>query len=257
VTPVPDHDAVAALIDRLVTAAHIPGRAAREDLRRELWAHFEDAGSSPEASRDALRRFGVESAIAESLQRVYRWDYLYLYLAKIAASIVASMTVALAIQVCVNLRVEIHAEVFRLAPGFAYAAARTVPIVLALVTVWEVVRRPFNRSRALVAIGAYGAVCALTQMLVTNSAIAFANAALFAALAFMCSTVASRPAPRLLLALGSFAAALWLTHFLQGVDLGPLRTLIASSVLVVVCALTARILTRVDHAFINYVEPAG
>ena len=256
-TPVHDHDAVAALIDRVVAGAHIPGRAAREDLRRELWAHFEDAGSSPEARREALRRFGVESAIAESLRRVYRWDYLCLYLAKVAASIVASLAVALAIQVCVNLRVEIDAEVFRLGPRFVYAAARTVPIVLALVIVWEVARRPFHRWRAIIAIGAYGTACALTQLLVPNSAAAFANAALFAAIAYLCSTVASRPSARVLLALGSFAAALWLTHFLEGIDLGPLRTLTASCVLVAVSALTAWIVTRVDHAFVSYVEPAS
>jgi hypothetical protein len=82
-----ERDAVASLIDRLVAAARIPSRAAREDLRRELSAHFEDAGSSPEAMRDALRRFGVESEVADSLRRVYRCDYLCLYFAKVAASI--------------------------------------------------------------------------------------------------------------------------------------------------------------------------
>lgn len=64
-------DPVGALIDRIVEQAALPDEASREDLRRELCAHFEDAGSSPEALRDALRRFGDERAIAESIRLAY------------------------------------------------------------------------------------------------------------------------------------------------------------------------------------------
>src|SRR2546427_473935 len=79
--------------------------ADREDLRRELWTHFEESGTAPEAVQSALRRFGAEAMVTESLRRVYRWDYACLYLAKIAASIIASLTAALLLEVLVNLRV--------------------------------------------------------------------------------------------------------------------------------------------------------
>ena len=69
-----DH-AVESLIEKIVAGAHIPSRTQRDELRRELLAHFEDAGTTPETLRDALRRFGSEALITESLRRVYRWDY--------------------------------------------------------------------------------------------------------------------------------------------------------------------------------------
>src|SRR5262249_37076806 len=70
-TRVREGDEIAALIDRLVAAAGISGEDERAELRRELQAHFEDAGSSPDALRAALRRFGSEKDVAASLQRVY------------------------------------------------------------------------------------------------------------------------------------------------------------------------------------------
>ena len=60
------------LIERIVAGARIPSRVDRDDLRRELWTHFEEAGTSPAAVEDTLRRFGAESSITESLRRVYR-----------------------------------------------------------------------------------------------------------------------------------------------------------------------------------------
>jgi len=60
-----------ALIERLVAAARLESEAERDDLRRELRAHFEDAGTSPEAARAAIARFGGERAIADSLRRVH------------------------------------------------------------------------------------------------------------------------------------------------------------------------------------------
>src|SRR5437660_7893010 len=154
-----DRDSVDALIDRIVAGSHIPGHAARDDLRRELRSHFEDAGTSPEATQQAVRRFGAESAVTESLRRVYRFDYAVFYLAKIAVSIVASVAAALVIEVLVNLRVELRSEAWRLAPGFSRAAGVSVAVVLGLVTAWEVGRPPFSRRRAAVALGAYAALC--------------------------------------------------------------------------------------------------
>jgi macrolide transport system ATP-binding/permease protein len=66
-----DRDAVTALIDRIVAGAELSTRAAEDDLRRELWSHFEEAGDSPEARRDALRRFGSEVDMTASLRSIH------------------------------------------------------------------------------------------------------------------------------------------------------------------------------------------
>jgi hypothetical protein len=56
-------------IERIVERSGIDAPEAREDLRRELRAHFEDAGASPEAMRAAMTRFGGAHAIAEALRQ--------------------------------------------------------------------------------------------------------------------------------------------------------------------------------------------
>jgi predicted permease len=72
----PERDeGVDALIERIVARARIGDPDARDDLRRELRAHFEDAGRSPGAVDEAVRRFGDESAVAASLRRVHSRGY--------------------------------------------------------------------------------------------------------------------------------------------------------------------------------------
>ena len=61
-----DPDTVGMLIERIVARARIPGRAQRDDLRRELWTHFEEASGSADSTREAIRRFGAETMIGES-----------------------------------------------------------------------------------------------------------------------------------------------------------------------------------------------
>jgi hypothetical protein len=41
-----EREAIAALIERIVAGAHVPSRAERDDLRRELWTHFEESRTS-------------------------------------------------------------------------------------------------------------------------------------------------------------------------------------------------------------------
>jgi hypothetical protein len=238
---------LAAFIDRIVAGARIPSRTEREDLRRELWTHFEEAGTEP----DALQRFGAETMVTESFRHVYRWDYLFLYLLKIAASITVSVAVALMIEVLVNLRVELQAEVWRLAPGFTHAAGLAVGVVLALVTAWEVGRRPFNLSRAAVAIGTYAAVCLLVQSLFNVGA--FFTPAVLVGLGYLCSKLESRTA-KLLLTFAAFAGAMYGTHLMVSVAFGAARSLVAAAVLVAVWSSTGTILARMDHAFIRFFE---
>jgi hypothetical protein len=251
-----EHETVAAFIERIVAGARIPGRAARDDLRRELWTHFEEAGTSPDAVHSALRRFGAETMVTESLQRVYRWDYMFLYVAKIAASIGASMAAALLIQVLVNLRVEVQADVWRLAPGFSHAAPLSIGVVLALVTAWEVGRRPFNRSRAAAAIGAYAGVGLLIQLVFAGGVGAIVTATVLVGLGYLCSRLARRSA-QLLLTFGVFTGAQYGTHLMRSVAFGPGRAALASAVLVAVWSSTVMILTRFDHAFTNLFETAS
>jgi len=245
-----EQEAIAALIDRIVAGACIPSRTARDDLRRELWTHFEDAGASPDAAAYAIRRFGDESIVTASLRRVYRWDYLALYAAKIVASVIASFAAALVILALVNLRVELETEVWRLAPGFSRAAGMSLAVVLGLITVWEVVRRPFSLSRAVLAIGAYAAVCGLMNLLVAHSATAFLTAAVFVVPGYLCSRLSSRPL-RWLLTFVAFAAAEYGIHVALSVSLPPSRAAAAGAILLVVWASTIVILTYADHAFVH------
>src|SRR5260370_11667798 len=85
VMPMPQYESVEAFIERIVARANIPSRAGREDVRRELWTHFEEAGMSPEAVRSAMHRFGAEAMVGESLRRVHPWAHFFVYLSQTAA----------------------------------------------------------------------------------------------------------------------------------------------------------------------------
>src|SRR5260370_42344635 len=91
VMPMPQYESVEAFIERIVARANIPSRAGREDVRRELWTHFEEAGMSPEAVRSAMHRFGAEAMVGESLRRGYRWDYVFLVVPENARPIIPSV----------------------------------------------------------------------------------------------------------------------------------------------------------------------
>ena len=255
----PDHDPAAAFIERIVAGARIPSRTGREDLRRELRTHFEEAGASHDAVHDAvhdaINRFGAEGMVIASLRRVYRWDYLAAYAVKMAASIAASIAVALLIELVVNVRVETQADAWRLAPGFAYGAGPAIGVVLALVAAGEIARRPFDRRRAALAVAAYAAVCALAQWLFANGGGALVTATILVALGYGCSTLETR-AVKWLATFAVFAAAEYGLHLLARAAFGPSRALLAGAVLLAVWASTAGILARVDHAFTHFFETA-
>src|SRR5215471_11545815 len=65
-------DAIEALVEQIVADAALPTRAQRDDLRRELLAHFEDTGGSPAAFKDAVRRFGSPEIVADLLCDTHR-----------------------------------------------------------------------------------------------------------------------------------------------------------------------------------------
>jgi hypothetical protein len=249
-----DQDPVAALIDRIVAQARIPGRRRRDQLRRELWTHFEEAGTSMDAARAAIDRFGAEAAIGESLRRVYRRDYACWCLARIAASMLVSVAVALLIQAVVNVRVEMQADVWRLAPAFRGAAAVTITLVLGAIAVWESARPPFTRARAAIAFTAFAAVCSVVQIVFATGIGVCVNAVGLTGIGFLCSKLHGRVSRRLVLA-GAFATALYLNHRVLHVAFGPSRALVAGTVLCVVWSSTTAILHRVDRVFVHFVEP--
>jgi hypothetical protein len=251
-----ERDAVGRLIERIISAARVPGDAERDDLRRELWTHFEEAGTSPETLRESMRRFGAESLVTESFRRVYRFEYALLYLAKVAASVAASAAAALLIEVFVNLRVEVQAEVLRLAPGFSRAAGGAVAVVLALVTAWEVVKPPFSRPRAAAAIAAFAAVSVAAQLLFAVGIGAFVTATMLVVLGCACAKI-PRILERLVLLVVGFAAVLYGSHLLQGVAFGMGRALLAGSVLSAVWCSASAIVVRVDNAFGGFFATAS
>jgi hypothetical protein len=249
-----DQDPVAALIERIVAQARIPGRRRRDELRRELWTHFEDAGTSIDAARAAIHRFGAEAAIGESLRQVYRRDYACWCLARIAASMLASVAAALLIQAVVNVRVEMQADVWRLAPAFWRAAGMTIAVVLGAIAVWEAARPPFSRARAAIAFAAYAGVCSVMQVVFATGIGVCVSAVGLTGIGFLCSKLRGRLS-RLLVLAGAFATALYLNHLALHVAFGPSRALVAGAVLCAVWSSTTAILYRFDRVFVNFVEP--
>ena len=243
-----EQQVVTDLIERIVRDARLPGRAAREHLGQELRSHFAAVGSTPEALREAMQRFGNPEMLTSAFRYVYRWDYAVLYLLKIAASVIVSMAAALVIQVLVNLRLEVQAEVWRLAPGFSKATIISVGVVLGIATAWEGVRRPFDSRRATVALLSYVAVWVSVAVLGGSTIGAFGPATLLVALGYLCSRLALRPR-RLVLTFTAFACAIYGIHQTVNISVPPAQALLTSAVLLAVWASTVVILSQFDHAF--------
>jgi hypothetical protein len=250
---VPEHDAIAALVERVVAGACIAGRRDREDLRRELLTHFEDAGSSPDAIAFAIRRFGDDEVVSGLLRRVYRWEYLALYLVKVAASVLASCGAALLIVAAFNLRLQVETAVWHLAPGFSRAAGPTLAVTCGLIAVWELVRRPFRLSRSIATIAAYAAACALMRVGAVQSLDGFIVPTTFVMLGCVCSRLPS-PWLRWLLTFVAFAVGEYGVHALLSVTLPASRAMMAGALLAAVWASTVFILRYVDAAFTQLVD---
>ena len=141
-------DDVSALIERIVRDARITSAREREELRRELADHFEDAVraesgtdavSDPRTAgppdRRAIDRFGSIDEIAEGFRRAYRPGRRALYAAKVIGSVVAATLVALALQLPLHL--ERSAGAIAVAPLYAVAVRVSIFAVLAAVAAWE------------------------------------------------------------------------------------------------------------------------
>src|SRR5690242_7557754 len=242
---------VDALIERLVREARVPGRAARDDLRRELATHFEDAGTSPARLQQAMTRFGDAAMVADQFQRVYRWDYAFVYAIKIAAAVLLSAIAAIGCQLLINLRLDTNA--LQLAPGFAKAALISIAVVLALATAWEISRRPFDRWRTATALGAYVAIAAIAQAVSATAWQAFGPATALVLVGFLCARLDRAPA-RLVRLFCAFVAVMYAAHLSARIDFGAIHAVLASAALLAVWTSTVTILSRCDAAFLDIFE---
>ena len=143
-------DDVSALIERIVREARIASARERDELRRELADHFEDAVSA-QGGRDAhavsdnrtaeppdlcvIARFGSVDEIAQGFRRAYRPGRRALYAAKVIGSVVVATLVALAVQLPLHL--ERSAGAIAVAPLYAVAVRVSIFAVLAAVAAWE------------------------------------------------------------------------------------------------------------------------
>jgi hypothetical protein len=132
-----DQRDLAEFIDRIVRESKIPHRRAREDLRRELEGHFADAGSSPDALRTAVERFGPPMDVSGALERTHRRSRFLTSLFRIVTSMAAAWMLAVAIQLLTNLHLDSHRNIIGLGRGFGRSVAFATMIVVALVVAWE------------------------------------------------------------------------------------------------------------------------
>jgi hypothetical protein len=137
VTPVREPQPIAELVERIVRESQIASAAAREELRRELTAHFEDAVETGRSLDAALERFGDATQIAAGFRRAYGRARLVGYVAKVLASVVVSAALALGIQALVNLRLEPGTGGVLLGPWFGTAALISLALVVLAVAAWE------------------------------------------------------------------------------------------------------------------------
>ena len=251
-------DAYLRRLQRELRARGLVGRRLVDEARDHLLDAIDGAmqrGLSREAAeREALARFGSAEVIGAEFGRLYPWAYALWYLAKIAVSVVVAVVVALAIEVLVNLRVELQAEALRLAPGFDRMAMMAVAIVLGLATAWEVGRRPFQRRRAVIALGAYGVTCLVARWLFVQGIEAFGSATLLVIVGYVGSRLERRPG-RLVATFGMFAVSLFAIHRFVHVALDPARAALASAVLIAIWTSTITILSRGDRMFSHVFTP--
>lgn len=178
-----DRARVRALIERLVREAKLGRARDRDELRRELESHFEEAGTSPDALRAALERFGDADAIGDGFRRAHRRGRAAFYAAKVLASLVVSLVVAILLQAAASVRVDTGAALLRLAPGYFVAVPFSAMIIVVLVAAWELdfeplcVRLERRPLRLLATLGALFTAIFLTH-LETHELIAPATALL-------------------------------------------------------------------------------
>ncbi|HEY7234074.1 MAG TPA: hypothetical protein VH539_07980 [Gemmatimonadaceae bacterium] len=132
-----DERALSNFIDRIVRDAKISSARERADLRRELESHFAEVGTTPEALRAAIARFGSVRLVSDQLEQVHRRNRFWNHLLRITVAGAASTLAAVAIQVVANLRIDVQGNLLSLGPAFSRSAAFATMLVVMLVAAWE------------------------------------------------------------------------------------------------------------------------
>jgi hypothetical protein len=132
-----DQERVSAFIDEVLTQARIPSRRRREDLRRELLTHFDDAARAGASLDEVFVEFGLADEVSSQLCTVYRGHRLLAHALRIASGLIVSILVALGIELAAG-----RPGAFRSMAGLAGA------IVLVLVLWRELVGRRLRRPTA-------------------------------------------------------------------------------------------------------------
>ena len=242
-------DDINAFIERIVEGSEIPNRERRDELRRELQSHFEESGATPEALDAAVARFGSTAHIGDSFRKVYRRDYILLYLAKIGGCVAAAATAAILIEAIASLRLTGDVGAWYLSPRFMHAAAFGVVLTVAVVAAAEVARAPFVWSRALLSLGGLATVSTGAWLLNASSAGAFATASILATISVGVVRTARTWPLRVVLTLTAFAVAEYLRHQSLGITFGPMRALTAGAILLMLWASTLAIVAFADRVF--------
>jgi hypothetical protein len=242
-------DEIDIVVDRIVDGARIASRRRRDELRRELRSHFEESAATADARHDALLRFGDAAGITNSFRKVYARDYVLLYAAKVAACVAAATMVAVLVEAIAGLRIGSNAQAWHLSPGFGHAARFGVVQTLALVAAAEAVGPRFSWSRALTALGCYGAVVGGAVVVNPISLGTFVTAGLLATIGVGVVRITAGWPARVLLTLAAFTAAEYQLHMWRGIGFGPMRAFASSVVLVALWGSTIGIVACGHRAF--------
>ena len=137
-------DRVAAFVEDVLARARVPTRRDREDLRRELLTHFDDAARARGSVDAAVAEFGSADDIASQLRFIYRPQRVLAHTIRVTAGLALSLVAAVAIELALS-----RPGAFRGMAGLAAA------IVLVLVLWRELVARRLRRPSATVRAGCW------------------------------------------------------------------------------------------------------
>src|SRR5262249_569114 len=148
-----ERDRVSAFMEEVVARARIASGRGREDLRRELLAHFDDAARARGSLDEVFAQFGPGDEVAAKFCIAYRMQRLLAHALRITAGLTVSIVVALGLELGVGR------------PGGFRGMAVLASLIVLVLALWhELVRRrgqqPSTTARAARWIAAFLALAA-------------------------------------------------------------------------------------------------
>jgi hypothetical protein len=132
-----EHNAVEALIDRIVRESHIADVRERADLRRELESHFAEVGATDDALHKAIDSFGSVSLLGAELRHAHARSPIIMRVLRLGCALIASSFVAVALELLANIRINAPGAGFGLGAGFSRSIVFSAMIIAVLVAAWE------------------------------------------------------------------------------------------------------------------------